>query len=89
MFWVPTAAVFITMLLAMVRGLAGPTTFDRILGVNMFATKTILLIAVTGFLFGRPEWLDLAVLYAIVNFMGSLVVLHYVSQNRTETGSKD
>lgn len=77
-FLVPIAAVGINMLLALVRIYLGPTVFDRILGGNMFGTKMILLIAVAGFLFGRPEWLDLALVYALMNFIGVFTILRYV-----------
>ena len=55
----------------------GPTVFDRILAVNMFGTKTVLLIAVAGFFTGRPEWLDLAIVYALMNFAGTIAVAKY------------
>ncbi len=74
---VPTVAMILIMLIALVRIALGPTVFDRILAGNMFATKTILLIAVAGFFSGRPEWLDLAIVYALVNFMGVFAVLRY------------
>jgi len=66
-----------SMLLAVVRGILGPTVFDRVLAANMFGTKTVLLIAVSGFLFGRPEWLDLALLYALMNFIGMIALLRF------------
>ena len=77
MFLVAAIAVLLTMLLALTRALVGPTVYDRILALNMFGTKTVLLIAVSGFLSGRPEWLDLALLYALVNFVGVLAVLRF------------
>jgi multicomponent Na+:H+ antiporter subunit F len=43
----------------------------------MFGTKTVLLIAVAGFLTGRPEWLDLAILYALMNFTGMIALLRF------------
>ena len=55
---------------------------DRALAVNMFGTKTVLLIAVTGFLFKRPEWLDLALLYALISFVGLLAVLRFSKYGR-------
>ena len=55
----------------------GPTVFDRVLAANMFGTKTVLLIAVGGFLTGRPEWLDLALLYALMNFTGMIALLRF------------
>jgi len=78
MFAVAMAGVVVTMLLALIRAVKGPTVFDRILAANMFSTKTMLLIAVSGFLTGRPEWLDLALLYALVSFTGTIAVLKFV-----------
>lgn len=78
MFWAGTIGVVATMLLTMVRAFKGPTVLDRILAANSLGTCTILLIAVSGFLTGRPEWLDLAILYALVNFSGTIAVLKFV-----------
>ena len=77
MFAVATAAILATMLMALVRAFRGPTVFDRVQAVNMMGTKTVLLIAVSGFLTGRPEWLDLAILYALMNFIGMLALLRF------------
>lgn len=77
MFEVPMIGVLVTMLLALVRAVKGPTAFDRLLAANMFGTATILLIAVAGFLTGRPEWLDLAIVYAVVNFTGVIAVAKF------------
>ncbi|MEM9174521.1 MAG: monovalent cation/H+ antiporter complex subunit F [Myxococcota bacterium] len=76
-FAVATVAVLVTMLLALIRAIQGPTVFDRVLAANMFGTKTVLLIAVSGFLTGRPEWLDLAILYALMNFTGMIALLRF------------
>ena len=65
------------LLLALIAAVRGPTVYDRILAVNMFGTKTVLLIAVSGFLSGRPEFLDLALVYALVNFIGTVAVLKF------------
>ena len=77
MFAVATAAILVTMLLALVRAFLGPTVYDRVLAANMFGTKTVLLIAVSGFMTGRPEWLDLAVLYTLMNFIGMIALLRF------------
>ena len=77
MFSVAAVAVLVAMGLALVRALLGPTVYDRILAVNMFGTKTVLLIAVIGFLSGRPDFLDLALVYALINFIGTLAVLKF------------
>ena len=54
-----------------------PTVYDRVLSVNMFGTKTVLLISVIAFLAGRPDFLDLALAYALINFIGVLAVLEF------------
>ena len=77
MFIVATVAVLIAMAMAMIRALLGPTVYDRVLAVNMFGTKTVLMIAILGFLSGRPAFLDLALLYALINFVGTLAVLKF------------
>ena len=76
-FAVAMVGVLTTMLLALARAFMGPTVFDRVLAANMFGTKTVLLIAVSGFLTGRPEWLDLALLYALMNFIGMIALLRF------------
>lgn len=77
MFAVATAAILVTMSLALARAALGPTVFDRILALNMFGTKTVLMIAVFGFLTRRPDFLDLALLYALMNFIGVIAVLRF------------
>ncbi len=78
MFGVVMVAIVTTMALALARAVLGPTLFDRILALNMFGTKTVLLIAVIGFLTGRPEFLDLALVYALINFIGIVAVLRFM-----------
>jgi len=77
MFVVTSVAILVTMALALVRALLGPTMYDRVLAMNMFGTKTVLIIAVLGFLNGRPAFLDLALVYALINFIGTLAVLKF------------
>ena len=72
-----TAALLVCMILTLVRAIAGPTVFDRVLAVNSFGTKTVLLIAVYGFLSGRPDFLDLALVYALMNFIGTIAVMKF------------
>lgn len=82
MFYVATFAILITMALALGRALLGPTVYDRVLAVNMFGTKTVLLLAVVAFLYDRPDFLDLALAYALINFIGVLAVLKFI-QNQS------
>lgn len=77
MFAAATAAIMVTMALALVRLLAGPTVYDRVLAVNMFGTKTVILIALFGFLTERPEFLDIALAYALINFIGTIAILKF------------
>lgn len=78
MFAVAAIAVLVSIMLALVRAFTGPTVFDRILAVNATGTLTVVLIAVYGFLDGRPEFLDIALLYALINFIGTVAVTKYV-----------
>jgi len=78
LFGVAVIAVLVAMALALVRAALGPTVYDRVLAVNAFGTKTVLMIAVLGFLAGRPEFLDIALLYALINFIGTIAVLKFV-----------
>ena len=72
-----TLAILVVMIMAITRAIAGPTLYDRILAVNMFGTKTVLLISLLGFLMGRPEFLDIAIVYALINFISVIGILHY------------
>ena len=78
MFAVATVAILVGMALTLARACLGPSVFDRILAVNTFGTKTVLLIAALGFRSGRPDFLDIALLYALINFIGTVAVLKYV-----------
>ncbi|HEX2138076.1 MAG TPA: monovalent cation/H+ antiporter complex subunit F [Woeseiaceae bacterium] len=78
MYVAAAVAVLVTMALALVRALLGPTVYDRVLAVNMFGTKTVLLLSVVAFLYGRTDFLDLALAYALINFIGVLAVLKFV-----------
>ncbi len=77
MFAAAMTAIIITMALVLMRAFAGPTAYDRILAINSFGTKTVLVIAVHGFLTERPEFLDIALVYALINFIGTVAVLKF------------
>jgi len=93
MFIVVSLAILITMGLALTRAIAGPTVYDRIAAVNLFGTKTVLLIAIWAFISNRPDLLDIALVYALINFIGVIAVLKLVtfgdfhSSSVDETGS--
>lgn len=75
MFTAAAIGLLVTMAMALARAFLGPTIYDRILAVNVFGTKTVLMIAVVGFLTGRPEFLDVALVYALINFIGVIAAL--------------
>ncbi|MEM1346100.1 MAG: monovalent cation/H+ antiporter complex subunit F [Pseudomonadota bacterium] len=77
MFVAPTLAVLAALALAVVRAVKGPTAFDRLLAANSIGTSAILLLALFGFLTGRPEFLDIGITYALLNVIGTLAVLKF------------
>jgi len=89
MFIVVALAILITMGLALARAMAGPTVYDRIAAVNLFGTKTVLLIAVWAFISGRADLLDIALVYALINFIGVIAVLKLVSTGNFHSSSVD
>jgi len=82
-------AILVTIALALARAFLGPTLYDRILAVNMVGTKTVLLIAVFAVLSGRTEMIDIALIYALINFIGVVAVLKLVEQGNFYTSGDD
>lgn len=72
-----TLAVLVSLGLGVVRALRGPTVFDRVLAANAIGTGAIMLLALIGFLTERPEFLDIGILYALLNIIGTLAVLKF------------
>ena len=85
---VAALAIMISMALAMARAILGPTVFDRILAVNMFGTKAVLMVAVFAFLSGRPDVLDVALLYSLLNFIGVVAALRLVERGKFFAGKE-
>lgn len=89
-FAVAAVAILVTISLALLRALLGPTVYDRILAVNMIGTKTVLLIAVIAFISGRTDILDIALIYALINFISVVAVLKLVEMgNYFTAGEKE
>jgi multicomponent Na+:H+ antiporter subunit F len=78
MFAAAALALLVTLVLTMIRAALGPTVFDRAQAANTVGTTAMLLLAVIGFLTGRPEFLDLAITYGLLNVIGTIAVLKYV-----------
>ncbi len=70
-------AILVVMAIVLVRALKGPTVYDRILAVNIFGTKTVLLLALLAFISGRLDVLDIALAYALMNFIGVIAALRF------------
>lgn len=80
MFAAAAIALLVTLALAAARAALGPTVFDRLQGANTIGTLAMLLLAVLGFLTKRPEFLDLAITYGLLNVIGTIAVLKYFRQ---------
>ncbi len=84
-------AVTITILLAiaigLVRAFLGPTLYDRVMAANMVGTLTVLMVSVLGFMTGRPEFLDIALVYVLISFVSTIAVLRVSNARKNTTGS--
>ena len=76
-FLVALILLFIAMVLVLIRLYKGPTLYDRVLSTNSFGTNTVLFIWVLGFLSDRPDFLDIALLYALINFVATIAILKF------------
>ena len=79
MFLAGLIACAIAGILILVRIVLGKTTFDRILAVNSLGTVIVIGISIHGFYSNRPEFLDIAIVYALINFIGTVAVLKLFS----------
>ena len=80
-------AVMVVMVMVFIRGWLGPSLYDRILAINTFGTATVLMIAVLGFYMQRPEFMDIAIVYSLINFIGTIAILklyRFSDQGHTE-----
>ncbi len=89
MFTFVTLIIFVCMVIVMIRLFAGPTLYDRVLALNTFGTCTVLLIGAMGYLFKRPDFLDIALLYALINFVGTIAVLKFFRYRRLGDAPED
>jgi multicomponent Na+:H+ antiporter subunit F len=70
-------ALLVALALAVLRAIKGPTVFDRALAGNTVGSFAVLLLAVFGFMTGRPEFLDIGLTYGLLNLIGTLAVLKF------------
>lgn len=83
-------AVMVVMVMVFIRGWIGPSLYDRVLAINTFGTATVLMIAVLGFFMKRPEFMDIAIVYSLINFISTIAILklyRFSDQNHPEEDS--
>ena len=89
MFIVVSVVILVAIAMGLLRAFRGPTLYDRVMAANMIGTLTVLMVAVLGFMTGRPEFLDIALVYVLISFVSTIAVLRVVSNRNSATGSGD
>jgi len=85
MFITVSAVILVAIAIGLVRAFRGPTLYDRVMAVNMIGTLTVLMVAVLGFMTGRPEFLDIALVYVLISFVSTIAVLRVVNTSNDTT----
>ena len=80
MFEVSAIFIILAIVIVLFRAIKGPKVYDRILAVNVIGTKTVILIALVGFIYERPHFLDIAIVYALINFIATFAILKFGSK---------
>ncbi len=90
MFITVSAVILIAITMGLVRAFRGPTLYDRVMAANMVGTLTVLMVSVLGFMTGRPEFLDIALVYVLISFVSTIAVLRVVTTRNgtTESGGQ-
>ena len=79
-----TLALLVGLLLILIRAVQGPTVYDRILAVNAMGTKTVILVTMLGYVSGRWEFIDMAIVYALISFITTIAILKYIEAGRLD-----
>jgi len=87
MFIIVSVVILIAIAVGLVRAFRGPTLYDRVMAANMIGTLTVLMVAVLGFMTGRPEFLDIALVYVLISFVSTIAVLRVVASRHSTMGS--
>jgi len=87
MFITISIVILVAIAVGLVRAFRGPTLYDRVLAANMIGTLTVLMVAILGFMTGRPEFLDIALVYVLISFVSTIAVLRVVTNHNSTTGS--
>ena len=87
MFITVSIVILVAIAVVLVRAFRGPTLYDRVLAANMIGTLTVLMVAVLGFMTGRPKFLDIALVYVLISFVSTIAVLRVVALRTGSTGA--
>ncbi len=87
MYVVVTITILLAIAIGLVRAFLGPTLYDRVMAANMVGTLTVLMVSVLGFMTGRPEFLDIALVYVLISFVSTIAVLRVSNVRKNTTGS--
>lgn len=88
MYVIVSVVIMIAIAIGLVRAFLGPTLYDRVMAGNMVGTLTVLMVAVLGFMNGRPEFLDIALVYVLISFVSTIAVLRVYIIRKTVAGTK-
>jgi multicomponent Na+:H+ antiporter subunit F len=88
MFIAVSAVILVAIALGLIRAFRGPTLYDRVMAANMIGTLTVLMVAVLGFMAGRPEFLDIALVYVLISFVSTIAVLRVYANRVSMQGSE-
>ena len=86
MFITVSAVILVAIAIGLVRAFRGPTLYDRVMAANMIGTLTVLMVSVLGFMTGRPEFLDIALVYVLISFVSTIAVLRVVTTRHRAKG---
>jgi len=84
MFTIISIIILVVMIIALIRAILGPTLYDRILAVNVVGTKTVLLLSVLSVTAGRGDMVDIALVYALINFISVIAMLRFFEYNKEQ-----
>ena len=88
MYIVITVVIMLAIAIGLLRAFLGPTLFDRVMAANMVGTLTVLMVAVLGFMTGRPEFLDIALVYVLISFVSTIAVLRIYVGRKNASGQQ-
>jgi multicomponent Na+:H+ antiporter subunit F len=76
--------ILVASFFSLYRIIKGPTFFDRVLAVNMIGTKVVVLLVLIDFLYNRPEFVDISIAYALINFIGTIAILRLKEKGKLD-----